>query len=473
MAGIKYRTAYGVWINDMRNAGMPGERWPYHVLDEQAEKDIINCVRLQGEAGYNIFTIWGLLATWGWPCDIASVLTAERRERVDRIIKAAHDNGMKIITGVGVYSWGFDEIVKNYPEVAGNNPHAMCASKDASWEWMKKIVDFVLTEFSGFDGIHMESADLGRCSCELCSGIGDVKYHVMVNIKTADYVREMYPDKIIMASSCGFNGIPDEAEEAAQISELSKHIDYFIVPHLKFRDGKIPKCMQDFHCEFGGSGGFWIYPPQRWDRMRWFLPHPKHTGEYVKGMVRVGSEAIEYYMGPTINPCTEFNIFFGGKMLSAPENSIEQTALETIERLYKPKDDETREKLAELFFDAEEAYISNSAYFCDDDWALGELLLTSLHTIDLTEPLYIATNPEGWNIVYMTGEGREAYRKSLEGILKRFDGMEYRVGEPEKIGRIKTCITNVIEDLDKLGYENDGQDGREKPDLGRKYGILP
>lgn len=470
MAAIKYRTAYGAWINDMRNVGMPGERWPYPVLDDQAENDIINCIRLQGEAGFNIFTVWGLLVTWGWPCDIVSAVDSERRERVERIIEAAHGCGIKIMTGIGVYSWGFDEIVKNHPEVAGNNPHAMCASKDESWEWMKKIIDFVMAEFPGFDGIHMESADLGRCSCEQCASHNDVQYHVMVNIKTADYIRENYPDKIIMASSCGFNGIPDETGDAAQVSELSRHIDYFIVPHLKFRDGKPPKCMQNFHCEFGGSGDFWVYTPQRWERLRWFLPYPKHTGGSVKRMMQAGSGAIEYYMGPTINPGAEFNILFGGKMLSQPEKPIEQAALETIERLYRPKDDEAREKLAELFFDAEEAYVSNSAYFCNDDWALGEFVLTSLHTIDLNEPLYIGTNPECWNIVYMTGEGRKAYKEALEGIMKRFDGMECRVGEPEKIQRIKTCIANVMEDLDKLGY--DGQDRGQKPDMG-KYGILP
>jgi len=454
MAEIKYRTAYGAWINDMRNVGMPGERWPYPALDEQAENDIINCIKLQGEAGFNIFTVWGLLTTWGWPCDLISAVDGARRARVNRIISAAHHHGLKIITGIGVYSWGFDEIVKNHPEAAGNNPHAMCASKPASWEWMKKIVDFVMAEFPGFDGIHMESADLGRCSCEQCAAYGDVQYHVMVNIKTADYIRVRYPGKIIMASSCGFDGVPGEEKEAAQVAELSGHIDYFIVPHLKFRDGRPPEFMRNFRCEFGGSGGFWIYPPQRSERLRWFLPHPKQTGEYVKGMVQAGSGAIEYYMGPAVNPGAEFNMFFGGKMLSEPEKPIKQTALETIERLYRPKDDETREQLAELFFDAEAAYISNSAYFCGGDWTLGELHITCLHNIELNGPFYIGTNPEIWNIVYMTGEGRKAYRTALESIAKKLDGLELRVGEPGKIERIKTCIANVIGDLDKLGYEN-------------------
>ena len=473
MSKIKYRTAYGAWINDMRNVGMPGEKWPYPALDEQAENDIVNCIRLQGEAGFNIFTVWGLLVTWGWPCDIVSALDDERRRRVNRIIEAAHGCNIKIMTGIGTYSWGFDEIVKHHPEVAGNNPHAMCASKEASWEWMKKIIDFIMREFPGFDGIHLESADLGRCSCELCSKYGDIEYHVMVNIKTGDYIREKYPDKIIMASSCGFNGIPDEDDDAARISELSKHIDYFIVPHLKFREGKLPKAMQNFSCEFGGSGDFWLYPPQRWERLRWFLPHPKSTAGSVKRMVQVGSGAIEYYMGPTINPSTEFNIFFGGRMLSDPDKPLEEVVSETIERLYRPKDAITREKLSQLFLEAEEAYISNSAYFRGGDWALGELHCTSLHGLESSALHYIGTNHETWGIVYMTAAGRKAYKKALAAIAEGFGGLDCMVGEPEKIRRIQTCIANVTADLDSLGYDDDGKAETTSPNLGEKYGILP
>jgi hypothetical protein len=389
------------------------------------------------------------------------------------ILDEAQKRGIKVILGLGVYSWGFDEIVKAHPEVAGNNPHALCASKEESWEWMKKIIDFIMREFPGFDGIHLESADLGRCSCELCSKYGDIEYHVMVNIKTGDYIREKYPDKIIMASCCGFNGIPDEDEDAARITELSKHIDYFIVPHLKFRGGKIPKAMQNFFCEFGGSGDFWLYPPQRWERLRWFLPHPKSTGGSVKRMVQAGSKAIEFYMGPTINPSTEFNIFFGGKMLSDPDGSIERAVSDTIEKLYKPKDAKTRETLAEIFFAAEEAYISNSAYFKDGDWALGELHCTSLHGLESSALHYIGTNHECWNIVYMTAAGRKGYKEALSGIMEKITGLEDMVGESEKIGRIRTCVANVLADLDSLGFEDDGKAETTSPNLGEKYGILP
>jgi len=454
MAGFNYRTAFGVWINDMRNTGMPREPWPYPVLDEQAEKDIINCVRLQSEAGYNIFTVWGLLSTWGWPCDIISSVTTERRERVDRIIKAAHDNGMKIITGVGVYSWGFDEIVKHYPEVAGNNPHAMCASKDASWKWMKKIIDFVLTEFPGLDGIHMESADLGRCSCELCSKYQDIEYHAKINIMVADYVKQNYPAKIVMSSTCGFSRILAE-EELNALSEMTKHIDYLIFPRLieepRYADPvKRKEFISRIHCDFGSSGGFWIYPPQRWDRMRWFLPHPKSTGENIKELYDDGGRAIEYYMGPSVNPSTEFNIFFGGVILSDPEKTIEQAASESIRHLYKPNDEITCEKLAKIFMDAEHAYISNCAVEMP---RIGEIRLQKLFQIDCDDPKYL-TFHEDHNIQFMTGKGRKGYKDALENIMERVGGIEDKVGEPDKIRRIELCITNVIQDLTQLGFEN-------------------
>jgi len=459
--GVKYKTAFGAWINDMRNVDDMYEReWPYPFLDDQAEKDIINCLKLQGEAGFNIFTVWGLLVTYSWPTDIVSAVPEERKERVNRIIDAAHDSGLKVVPGVGIYSWGYNEIIKNDPEVAGTSPYAMCLSKEASWEWMKKILDFVFTEFPGIDGIHMESADLGRCHCEQCVKYGDIEYHVMINIKTADYIREKYPNKILMTSTCGFGGgVGTSVEDSAKISELSKHIDYIIVPHLTFRDENRPKYLEDFHCEFGGSSDFWIYAPQPWHRLRWFLPHPKTTGTSVKQLYGAGSSAIEYYMGPTINPSTEFNIFFGGKMLSDPDRAIEDVALETVNRLYAPHDDETAQKLVKIFFDAEDAYMSNSAFFSKGDWGLCELRITRLGFLGSFggppfydgPPYYLSTNDELGGIVYMDATGRKACKETLEDILGRLDGMEGKVGAPEKIQRIRICIRNVIQDLIQLG----------------------
>ncbi len=453
--GYKYKVAFGVWLNDMRSVGMPGERWPYGVLDQQAEKDMIDCVKLQSEAGYNIFTVWGLFATYGWPVDIVSAATGDRRARINRIIKETHDCGMKIVPGVGIYSWGYQEIIKHDPEVAGDSPQAMCASSEASFEWVKKIIDFTFTEFD-FDGLHMESADLGRCKCEECSQYGDIEYHTMINTKTANYIREAYPGKIIMASTCGWlwgNQVTSD-QDAEHISELTKHLDYFIIPNLVFRDGEgipMPKWLDGFHCDFGSSSDFWIYPPQQWDRMKWFLPHPKTTATSLKQLYDAGGRAIEYYMGPVINPSTEFNIAFGGIMLSDPEKKVEDAVLETVDMLYAPKNKETAQNLMQVFFDAEKAYMSNSPYFLQKGVKMCELRLTGLMGPEPGPEYYISNNAELSNLLYMDAGGRKAYKEVFVDILGRLDEIEKGVKKPEKVQRIRLCIKNVIRDLDKLG----------------------
>ena len=451
--GFKYKVAFGAWINDMRNTGMPGERWPYLVLDDELEKDIINCLKLQSESGYNMFTAWGLMVTNAWPPDIVSAVPEERKERVNRIIQAAHDYGIKVLCGVGIYSWGYEEIIKNDPEVAGTNPNAMCASKDASWEYVKKIIDYTFTEFPELDGLHMESADLGGCECEECKQYGRIEYHARINAKTADYVREKFPGKIIMASSNQFwnsGGLSDPDKE--RLEELSKHLDFFIVPYLSFRDKNQPNWFENFSCEFGGSGDFWVYTPQQWERLRWFLPYPAITASGIRQLYDAGGRAIEFYMGPTINPGTEFNIVIGGKMLCDPHRNVEDVALEAVEMLYAPRDRETGLKLSKIFFDAEKAYMSNNLYFRNGDWWLTELCLTGLWGPEPGPPYYLTTS--GYTgIAYMNAEGRKAYKEVLEDILGRLDEIENNVGNPEKVQRIRTCINNVILDLNQLGFE--------------------
>ncbi|MHB1483695.1 MAG: hypothetical protein ACYCYI_03435 [Saccharofermentanales bacterium] len=450
MSGFKYKVAYGAWINDMRNEPMLGQGWPGMTLDEQAEKDIIGSIDLQSKAGFNIFEVWGLLVTFSWPMDIKSASDADRKLRINRIIKAAHDRGMKLITGLGVYSWGFDEIIKNCPGVSGPNPHAMCGSKDESWEWMKKILDFVLTEYDNLDGIHIESADLGRCSCDACAKINDIEYHAKIDIRVSDYIKEKFPEKLVMATTCGFKALETE-QEIGYIIELSKHIDYLIMPgfwHTKeFMDKeKRVKFMRDLHCAFGSSAGNWVYPPQRWDRLKWFLPYTKKTGEHIKQLYEEGGNAVEYYMGPAINPGVELNIAFGGRMLSQPERSTDDVLFDVLYELYKPDSDETCHKLAKIFLDAEAAYYDNSSS------KHNELRLTHLWGTEPGPECYISTYDEhNANWVLMDYKARASYKNGLVAVLNEIPAIENNVGEPEKIERVKTCIENVIKDLDKLG----------------------
>lgn len=463
-SGFKYRVAFGAWINDMRNEGMPGEGWPSVLLDEQAEKDIIKCLELQSKAGFNMFDVWGLLVSFSWPLDIKSAVDDKRRERINRIIQAAHELGIKVISGLGVYSWGFDEIIKNCPGVRGPNPHAMCAASEESWEWMKKILDFLLSDFKNLDGIHMESADLGRCTCDICSKRNDIEYHSKINIRVADYVREKYPDKIIMVNTCGFKPFKTE-EEWKSLMELSSHIDFMIIPQWWVYGGYFDeggyydeetriRFAKGLKCDFGSSGGVWVYPPQPWDRLRWFLPYARRTGENIKQLFKEGGRAVEYYMGPVKNPGVEVNIAFGGRMLTEPEREVKDVLCDVLEMLYRPKDEETCRKLADIFLRAEDAYFNNcydTSYF-NNEKKLCELRLTHLWEKTDGPAAYLSTYDDEFKMIMMDSKGRSVYRKELISILEDISGIEDKISDKERLERVKICISNVIKDIDALGY---------------------
>src|SRR5690242_17906630 len=78
-AELKYRVAFGLWINDMRNESAPLENWPYGAMDGQTVDGIFRALDVQSEAGYNFIDLAGLLSIYAWPTDIASIATADRR----------------------------------------------------------------------------------------------------------------------------------------------------------------------------------------------------------------------------------------------------------------------------------------------------------------------------------------------------------------------------------------------------------
>src|SRR5206468_1636801 len=183
---------------------------PAKLLDDKTERDIIDCLTLGQQSGYNQIDVWGLFATSAYPIDIRSAFRDEqRRPRVDRILRAARERGIKIIYGTGVYSWGFDYIRAKYPG---------------------KLASCVIQGWSAW-GKNLSSADKDR------------------------------------------------------LVELSKHVDViWDQGHRRtyIEPDKRAEFIARLHCDYGTSGGFWVYPPPRWNRLRWFFPYVHRTGQHLK-----------------------------------------------------------------------------------------------------------------------------------------------------------------------------------------------
>jgi len=445
-----HRSAFGCWINDMRNKAMPRENWPYGVLDDQTVESIIGCLELQRQAGFNEFCTFGLLVTRDWPVDISSAVSEDRRQKVNTIIKAAHERGIKLLYGLGVYSWGFDEIIKNCLEVRGPNPGAMCGSSPEAWCWMQKVIDYILAEFD-VDGFHLEASDQGRCSCPSCAKQGNVEYYSRLNGITAKYIRSKWPDKILMVNMCGYIHLDTKIETADMkyLVDLSRHLDYIIDPGHRgqFIEEKSRKnFIQSLQCDYGTSGGIWVYPPQRWNRLRWFLPHTIRTGQHLKQLYEDGGRAVEYYMGPTVNPGVEVNIAFGGKLLSDVEKDVEKILAEVVEMLYRPKNSAACVQLVDIFQRAENAYFD---HWTPDDIAEVEKLGIPGELHPIVYLLGHAPGPAAYlRKPYMDSGGRTAYKKEMISILNDIRTIESGIAAKTRVTRIKTCIKNTIWDID-------------------------
>ena len=123
--------------------------------------------------------MWGLYASHAWTVPLKNALVPERRRLIDRILREADRVNLKVFYGLGVYSWGFEEIIQYDPTTARNegrmawgayqpdNGVAMCYHSESARQWMRDIVDLCVKEV-GTQGFGFQSGDLGRCYCAQC-----------------------------------------------------------------------------------------------------------------------------------------------------------------------------------------------------------------------------------------------------------------------------------------------------------------
>ncbi|MFO1514177.1 MAG: twin-arginine translocation signal domain-containing protein [Verrucomicrobiota bacterium] len=458
---IADRIAFGAWINDVRTEPLPFDSWPPVILDDIAEQSIIRTMDLQARSGYNMFDMFGLFAAWGWPVDIVSAVDKDRDARVRRIIKAAHRRGIKLVYGLGVYSWGFDKIIEHDPAVSGPNKHAMCASKEESWVWQKKVIDFILRY--DFDGYHLEASDLGRCTCAACMKEWPVQatYYNNITARCADYIRQQAPDKYIAAITISWADWNKGFTEVDKnnLVELSKKVDSILDQGhhgLYIKQPERKAFVERLQCKFGTSGGFWVYPPFRCHRQRWFLPYTKKTGTHIKELYADGGRTTLYYQGPVTNPGSEVNIAFGGKMMSDVNRDVDEVLSEVLEDLYQPKSSASQKKLIQTFQLAEEAYFSNLDYDADGVHLKGLQAYPGPGELHIGFGIGLATGASAVPVYLLepnlTDKGRAAYAKGLEACLKNICEIESQVAATERIQRLKSSIYHALDDVINIAY---------------------
>jgi len=469
----KYRFAFDAWINDVRNESMPLENWPYGVLDDKTVDAIIGALDLQAETGYNGLDIIGLMATYSWPVDVVSVADRDRRRRVNKIIQAAHDRKIKVICfPTGVYSWGFDDIIQHDPAIRTDNKHVMNPLRTESWAWQQKIYDYMLDNYE-IDGFHLESGDQGRCRAKECMERwpSDAAYHCYITAKAADYLRSRRKDLILTAILIGYSvwGREFTEEEKGELVKLSRSLDCIFdqghgqpfIPQPQRRT-----FIQRLSCDYGTSGGIWIYPPQRWERLRWFLPYTTGTGTHIKQLYEDGGRGVMYYQGPLINPSTEVNVAFGGRILMDASRSVEDVLTQVLESLYKPKTEAAHRKLVQIFERAEKIYFeqwNNERIAAARKRPVpGELHLTSLFGASPNAADYVMEP-------YLNTEGRLAYKQGLIAIYKDLLEIENDFRDAGRVGRIKKGIEGALIDINNVAASKAETQVWDDRHVGRRF----
>jgi hypothetical protein len=472
-AEYSHRMAFDVWINDVRNESMPLENWPYGVLDDKTVDGIIRALDVQGETGYNLVDPCGFWTTYAWPVDLNKVRDKDRDRRIGQILKAAHERKIKVTTfPCGIMNWGMDEIIRHDPAVRGDDKHNMDPLKEESWQWAYKVFDFVMDNYD-IDGFHLESADQGRCKTKQCMERwpNNVAYHCYVTGRMAEHIRQKDPKKVVFATIQGYStwGKGFTEEEKSYLIELSQKVEcLFDQGHRGTYISKVdqPEFIKRLHCAYGTSGGIWVYPPQRWERTRWFLPYAFGTGKHMKDLYDAGGRGVMYYQGPVANPSTEVNIAFGGRMMTNTERNLENVLAETLDALYRPKSAAAHRKLVGIFQRAESSYFEqwNAQRILEKQKSPmpGELHLTNLFGASPGPATYLMEP-------FLDTEGRKRYKAALVSLLKDVQAIEHDFNDAGRIGRIEQGISEALNDINNIAMSKSEKEVWDDQQVGRQF----
>jgi len=476
----RYRIAFDVWINDVRTEAMTLENWPYGVLDDKTVDGIVRALDVQGAAGYNVVDLCGLWTTYGWPVDIDRVVDKDRERRIHQIVKAAHDRNIKVICfPSGILNWGFDQILKANPSLGTDNKHEMNPLKEESWQWLYKVFDYAANNYD-VDGFHLEAADQGRCKTAECTEKwpDNVAYYSYVTGKLADYLAQKHPGKLRIATIQGFSswGKGFTSEQMEHVIELSKRVDCLV--DQGHRGTYIPakdwtSFIPQLHCAYGTSGGIWVYPPQRWERTRWFLPYAQKTAKHMKELYHAGGRGVMYYQGPVANPSTEVNIAFGGAMMSGIDRPVSEVLEGTLEQIYRPKSSASLRTLVSIFERAESAYFDqwDEGAMLEPDQAdghveaqpaPGELHLTNLFGASPGAAQYLMEP-------YLNANGRLRYKDGLISVYKDLVTIEDSFDDRGRIGRIKQGVSETLVDINNIGQSKKETQVWDDQKVGRQF----
>jgi hypothetical protein len=403
---FRFRVTCG-WLRDLASEPTPHDTWPNIRWDQQLLDDQLRFLDVQAEVGMTYNLVWGLFVDRSWPAPLENVINAARADRLKRFVDAAHARGLKILSGVGVYSWGFDEIIRQVPGVARGHQHAMCSFSEEAWDWQRRVLDFLMEPGWGLDGISMQSADQGRCQCEDCSRLSPAAHHARLLVRCADYVRSQRPDWTIGQAAWGLQ--VDDPGELEHVQRISQAVDYMIeVRERSATAGLRAGLTQQLDCAFGSVGGVFVEPPQHWDRLRWFVPCGLSSARALAKLWADGGRACEYYYRPFANPVEEVSWRTGAALLMEPLMAPEHALANAVGAVYRVTGAD-RDALADWFARGEDAYFAYTTFQVGSGPLSLEPLIWKENPAAAGPPIYLRDR--------MTAAQRADYAAELRRLL--------------------------------------------------------
>jgi len=436
-AQFQHRAYYG-WITDLASEGRPHDAWPSTRIDGKLLRDYDENLKFMHEIGLNEITVWGFFISREWPLELKDAIDETRKKQVLSIIEKAHHYNIKVLAGMGVYSWGFDAIIRAHPELAcPENPSALCLHQPGSWEWQKKVLDY---NFSfPIDGVNLQSADLGRCSCGESKAMGDLEYHAVLNQKVVQYIRQTYPGKIIGISSWGMN--ISKSEDLPHLAAMTKDVDYFTdvrgwnaSPRETGFRARIVDTIEP--CLLSTIGTPNIEPPQHWERDRWFLPTAKRVALDLQVLYREGGRAVENFMHIKANPGDEATIRLQAAVELNPGSNWTEEYKLILSKMFSPVSPDVAIQLFDLFVEAEDAYFRNLENY---DPYSADISLEPLVSDKTGDPVYIFQQ--------MSKEGMKKYLSDIERLISKSENLQTMVGNKALMEKVTRCLRNVKKDI--------------------------
>jgi hypothetical protein len=456
LKGFEYRTLVG-WISEFSSRPLH-EPWPVITLDDEMMSDFYEIFDLCQQVGFDKMVIWGLFVSRRWPVPLVQAVDEQRRKQIQKLLDAAHKRGIQILSGLGVYSWGFEEIIEKFPKVSKGSPRVMCAAVPEAEEWMQRVVDFVLSGFD-IDGVQMQSADQNRCQCSECQKFGDVEYHAMLNDNTAQYIRSKWQDKIITVNNWGLSfANPDDmppldevvGERSEHLQRMTRAVDILIDYNNSARSYR-KQLIDNLDCAYGTLAGVSVGPPQRWERAKWSLPTTTTNVPYLRTLYDDGGRAVEQFTVALSNPGGEVTLRFSGKLLSDISRAPDAILREAIEECFEPKDSATTDGLMEVFQRAENGFFQNAGH---DYGSVG------LFYIDGG----LFPGEQGDRETYllrMSADDLNNYEREIQTALNQLKQIKSNVSKLNKWEHVCQSLNTVLLDIRRIrGKKVKGQEGK-------------